>query len=226
MKKLLYAGLFCASMAWAAGCNDQKEDKKEEEDDIIVEPVDCTTLDVTACEAEKECVVLSADHVDEERVCKISHEKVGCMNGDTACDEAMTWARDPDGGLWYFSNGCLPTGWTYAHDIDFSEPYEGQECTITIDPVACHAQDEAACATRDDCEGYYARRVHTDDDCADEATFVACGDKQDVCADQSTMGKDADDDLWIFPTRCLPDAWEADRSEAAEAYLDAEFCEP
>lgn len=219
MRKLWCIGMVCASAAWVAGCNNEK-------DDPIVEPIQCGQLDVNACEAKKECQVLVAEHVDEERVCKIADDNVGCIHERTVCTDALTWARDPDGALWLFPSGCLPEGWAIDRELGFSEPYEGEECRVTIDPVECPLQDEAACATRDDCQGYYARRVHTDDDCADEATFVACGDEQSVCADQATIGSDADDALWIFPTRCLPDGWEADRSEEAEAYLDAEFCAP
>lgn len=37
---------------------------------------------------------------------------VGCQDLDLGCDDVLTLADDPDGARWWFSDACVPAGFT------------------------------------------------------------------------------------------------------------------
>ena len=39
--------------------------------------------------------------------------EVSCLSNDEMCSEAITYAHAPDSDeCWYFTNSCIPEGWT------------------------------------------------------------------------------------------------------------------
>ncbi len=70
-----------------------------------------TTGNTPACAAE----ITAQQHV-VDHPCVLPVEKVGCMPADSACADGITFARAPDGTVWWFMDTCIPDGWT-------SEPY-------------------------------------------------------------------------------------------------------
>lgn len=37
---------------------------------------------------------------------------LGCLDLDLGCDDVLTVATDPEGQLWWFSDSCVPAGYT------------------------------------------------------------------------------------------------------------------
>lgn len=103
--------------------------------------VDCGWIDMAECPADTECADYSpsecGDHsecatitartlhtdTDDDWCVDFSEDPVavGCMDGDMGCDEALHLASDPEGTTWWFSNGCIPEGWTMEQWVEVGE---------------------------------------------------------------------------------------------------------
>ena len=87
--------------------------------DIPGVDLDCVSMSIDECEAADQCSVVTASQVilNEEEECFAwanSIEKVGCINIDMGCGDAITYAESPDtpGECYGFTNTCIPDGWT------------------------------------------------------------------------------------------------------------------
>ncbi|MCB9694098.1 MAG: hypothetical protein H6736_20000 [Alphaproteobacteria bacterium] len=76
----------------------------------------CGSRDPDACLDADTCMVLEGRPLgsDGGSPCldaTVDPEPVGCSEV-IACDDAETWAIQPGGQVWWFPDGCVPTGWT------------------------------------------------------------------------------------------------------------------
>lgn len=44
-------------------------------------------------------------------MCLDPSQAVGCMRRDMLCTSPVWLVRDPSGGIWKFTDGCVPEGW-------------------------------------------------------------------------------------------------------------------
>ena len=70
----------------------------------------CSELSAADCDSSR-CAVISAPRVDADRMCLAASEAVGCMEKYMQCSSPVWLVRDPSGGTWKFTHGCLPAGW-------------------------------------------------------------------------------------------------------------------
>lgn len=80
-------------------------------------PSDATTacaVPAATCAAQPGCVPIMGQPHQASPACAGPAVAVGCMSADTACADAITFARDPDGRGWWFMDTCVPPGWTAA----------------------------------------------------------------------------------------------------------------
>ncbi|MDB4976533.1 MAG: hypothetical protein JWN48_4874 [Myxococcaceae bacterium] len=81
----------------------------------------CAELSAAACPPSA-CLKLSARRIDEATRCYADSAEVGCIDR-RPCTAALTLARGPDAGLWQFTSGCLPKGWTESPIVDNGMSY-------------------------------------------------------------------------------------------------------
>ena len=62
--------------------------------------------------AETDCVPIYAQQHIVDHPCVLAPQQVGCMAPDTACGDAITYARDDNNQTWWFMDTCIPDGWT------------------------------------------------------------------------------------------------------------------
>ena len=77
-------------------------------------PRPCAATPAAACAAQPGCAPIMGQPQQASPVCVGPAAAVGCMSADTACADAITFARDPDGRGWWFMDTCVPPGWTAA----------------------------------------------------------------------------------------------------------------
>ncbi len=99
--------------------DDVPDDDMPDDDD----PASCAELDEAACEAAAECSPISGAPLSEP-FCREEDGFAGCGPVERACDEAFTYATDPDGRCWEFNNGCLPEDFSYEDGC-----FDGQDGT-------------------------------------------------------------------------------------------------
>ncbi len=74
----------------------------------------CAATPAAACAAQPGCAPIMGQPHQASPACAGPAAAVGCMSADTACADAITFARDPDGRGWWFMDTCVPPGWTAA----------------------------------------------------------------------------------------------------------------
>jgi hypothetical protein len=75
-----------------------------------VTPGGCEARSLPSCGGAG-CRAAVARRVDLDKVCVGSEAQVGCVVS-TCGDGALTYAKDPGGQVWQFSDACIPVGWT------------------------------------------------------------------------------------------------------------------
>lgn len=86
-------------------------------DDSGVTDGDCATLSVEICHTRDDCTARSANPMtfDEPNQCweLEPSQEVSCLSNDMGCGDAITYASPPDSeACWWFSDTCIPEGWT------------------------------------------------------------------------------------------------------------------
>ena len=96
---------------------------------------DCGTISADECGDHTRCLGISAHllEVDDVNTCYELGEQyvVGCMDIETGCGSAITFASDLSGTSYMFSSTCIPEGWTEQADLNtYSEgcPQESTDC--------------------------------------------------------------------------------------------------
>lgn len=215
MKKLLLLG----AIAMVFGACSEKA--KNEDPEPGPTPVDCETLSVSECADESACRTMSAWPADEDALCLLDAEDVGCLKADQACDDVEMWARDPGEGLWFFSNGCIPDGWEKSSpDEDIRNRCDDET------PTECDVLSEKVCAEREDCAGFFAGWVDEEEECVTDSEFVGCGERDERCADIVTLARDPKRALWRFGSSCIPSGWSVETHNDDQHLINADFCAP
>jgi|GEM_PF-4640167 len=73
----------------------------------------CAQLSPQTCQQDAFCEAIHAAPFGPMNSCVLSPMVVGCR-APLGCDEAISFAKDPQGKCWQFGGGCFPTGWTEA----------------------------------------------------------------------------------------------------------------
>lgn len=73
----------------------------------------CAQRSPQSCKQDAFCEAISAAPFGPMNACVLSAAIVGCR-APLGCDEAISFARDPQGKCWQFSGGCFPAGWIEA----------------------------------------------------------------------------------------------------------------
>ncbi len=106
----------CIPAQWTLAENDDPCGYSSFEDenscDDVPPSAECSDLNPSECNAAPNCRVISGRQIHSTDNCLMDFEDVGCMISDGGCGDAETWATDPNGGCWWFSDTCLPVGWT------------------------------------------------------------------------------------------------------------------
>ncbi len=72
----------------------------------------CDGLSLEACAQDALCVVVHGVPVNVDRMCVKPPTPVACISAGSACTDAISFARDPQGQCWQFGSGCrLGEGW-------------------------------------------------------------------------------------------------------------------
>jgi hypothetical protein len=71
----------------------------------------CAQLSPQNCEQDAFCEAIHAAPFGPMNSCVLSSAVVGCR-APLGCDEAVSFAKDPQGKCWQFGGGCFPEGWT------------------------------------------------------------------------------------------------------------------
>ena len=87
-------------------------------DPAPTEPGVCASRAADACGAD--CAEIGGSPAEQNGTCRGKERGVGCMEKDEPCDDAITYATDPNGAGWWFMDTCIPPGWT-------SRPYPNGE---------------------------------------------------------------------------------------------------
>lgn len=90
----------------------------------------CEDLTAAQCNDREGCGMISGRRVDTDKQCLLDYEIVGCGFLGAGCDGAITLALGPGGECYWFSSGCIPTGW--------SPEYNNPECNAPGDIAACN----------------------------------------------------------------------------------------
>lgn len=85
----------------------------------------CAELSGDECDSSR-CAVISAPRVDTARMCLAAYEAVGCMEKNMICTSPRFLARDPSGGIWKFTHGCLPDEWQANSSLFEGQSYASQ----------------------------------------------------------------------------------------------------
>lgn len=210
--------LLIASTALWAACANDKDDPEPDEP-----PIDCEALDGEACAKESDCQAIVGERVDEEHACKIAEEAVGCLPPNTPCDDAMTFARDHEGSLWWFSNLCVPEGWETTNEGP--SDYEGDICGPPNESAECVELSESACAERDDCSRLEGNPVDKDAQCVEPSEYVGCVATPDNCGDAMTLAHDNLGHIWRFSSTCIAEDLVPYAGPDAGELLDAPACD-
>lgn len=175
----------------------------------------CAYLSVRDC-VPSGCVKLAARRIDESTHCFAESAGVGCMSRDKGCDDALTLARDPDGGLWQFGSGCTPRGWSYSPIIADGMSYASEPPPSWT--AACQAADAGmvkTCAERTasectptSCVALTARPLDLAGHCLSQASAaVGCMDRSTGCNAAINLASDPDGGIWQFSSGCIPVGW-------------------
>lgn len=90
---------------------------------------DCASLDEAGCAATADrCSPVQGVPEGDTPECSLPAEFTHCHSNDTACGDAITYARSPDGKAYWFSDTCIPEGWA-------NEPYP--DGVMEQPPPAC-----------------------------------------------------------------------------------------
>jgi hypothetical protein len=77
----------------------------------------CLTA-LLGCDATHPCVtVLTAQLYDSTRACLEQSMTVGCTEA-TGCDDSLTWAVNAQARCFFFTNRCVPAGFTIVESND------------------------------------------------------------------------------------------------------------
>ena len=74
----------------------------------------CESLTVEGCGGRSDCAAIEAAPAEQDGGCMGVARAVGCMDGQSACGDAITYGVDPSGNGWWFMDTCIPSGWTSA----------------------------------------------------------------------------------------------------------------
>ena len=98
----------------------------------------------------------------------------------------ITWAEDPSGGLWAFSDSCVPTDWTLVSPPSDPAATSAPACGDDSDPNdPCAGVDLPACAPR--CEGNIGDLAGQPCTPGDECIITTVGDEC-ACGSDGTWG--------------------------------------
>ncbi len=100
-----------------AACGNKSSGTTPTPDDDAPSTGACATLDEAGCAARADdCSPVQGVPEGDTPACSMPAEFTHCQSKDTACGDAITYARSPDGKAYWFMDTCIPDGWT-------SEPY-------------------------------------------------------------------------------------------------------
>jgi len=87
---------------------------------------DCAAVAPDVCDATSGCAAIRGYPILDDGAGGLctdwdSPTALGCMDADSGCDDAVAVASDPKAPetLWFFTNLCLPTGWTFIASSDY-----------------------------------------------------------------------------------------------------------
>ena len=143
--------------------------------------VECASLGAEECGTAENCTELQAYalNIDDQNMCYEleTSTTVGCIDIEQPCGDAITFAENPDGEIYWFSSTCTPSGWTEAQAL-----YSYQEGCEVPD---CYALSVDACALDDSCTYItgFERIENAAEECyaLEEATPISCMPIQEAC---------------------------------------------
>jgi len=112
--------LLSAALSTASACGDLLEQVAEDVTTGARDYTDpCAAFDAQTCEAHSECWAWIGGAVGEAGQCG-AEKFIACetLNTERGCNQAITFAQDPDGACWVFGNSCLPPGFQDMHPAD------------------------------------------------------------------------------------------------------------
>jgi hypothetical protein len=169
---------------------------------------DCARKTAAQCAEVPRCVVLHAHELSTSRACLEPRTAVGCMAAGSSCDDALSYARAPDGGEWVFANTCIVEGWE-AFQPAAQDVGAWEACGADIAPSVtdCPALSPEACASASGCRVLHARPYDAEQRCAGELQGVGCMSADTACDLSVTYARDTAGRAFRFGSACVPEAW-------------------
>ena len=164
---------------WA--CSEKPADSDPSDTADTVSTVDCTSLGPDECGTAENCTELQAHtlNIDDQNMCYEleTATTVACIDIEQDCDDAITFAENPEGDIYWFSSTCIPSDWT---DVQTLNSYQ-EGC----DAPDCYSLSVEECALHDSCTYITVfERIENDvEECytLEDPTSISCMPAQEAC---------------------------------------------
>lgn len=173
--------------------------------------IGCPQLTLDECARNTNCRTIQGHRVNSTEQCLESQSAAACTAvSASTCTNTITWAREPAGNLWQFSDSCIPAGWTPDNPTDAvadtCDPMPETPCDgLTEAECICARLAESECFSSDVCKPVLAWKVDSTKSCIEEEQqFCGCilpplfVDHQ-ICANALSLHQSPSGNLCVFP---------------------------
>jgi len=176
----------------------------------------CEQKDVSACALDDRCMVMSGLRIERAQHCLGDSVALGCATQPKGCTAALMVGTDAQGQSYWFSSGCLPEQLSATGaDEAISWPLCNPPPPAPAKPCVELSGDNCE-VDRSDCTAIQALAFEPARGCVRGPKKVGCVDKQRVCAESISYGRDRDGQAWQFSRDCQLEGFTPLMPSAAE----------